>query len=392
MAKQKQNKQKKWLRFRHKVVFGFFRGIFRIHTKIKYNYTAEKCTLKPPFLMLCNHVTTFDPIFAVMSFKCPIYYCAMDDLFNMKFISPILRYLVAPIPKKKSVVDLQAMRDILRVIREGGAVGLFPEGNRILSGSQWPIAEGIAKLVKISKVPLVIYNIEGGYGADPRWGVSKRKGKMRGVIRKVIMPDEYKEMDNASLHRIICDNLAVNDAESGVKFKSEHRAENIERALYMCPHCGGISTITSKGVHFTCRKCGAQWEYTEDLHIVPSDRFSVVSEWYNWEKQEIAKLAANTNTNGEILSDDNIEFYQSIRFKKKQKLVGDKIAANSNGIAVYSNGVSRYFPFDQIDGVALVHRNKFDFYYQGETYQVKGDDRFCSIKYVHLFEGVKNKI
>lgn len=380
-------KKKKWVRFRHRPIFAILRGIFRPHAKIKYNYKAEKSKLKPPFLLLCNHVTTFDPVFAALSFKCPVYFCAMDDLFNRKF-SPILRYLVAPIPKKKSVVDMQAMRDVLTVLREGGAVGLFPEGNRILSGSQWPIAEGIAKLVKKSKVPLVLYNIEGGYGTDPRWGISKRKGKMRGVIRKVVTPEEYNALSNEELHGLILENLAVNDSQSGIKFKSDKRAENIERALYMCPNCGSVSTITSKGTNFRCEHCGKQWEYTEDLHIVPDDNFSVVSDWYDWEEKEIAKVAERSD--GEIFADDNIEFYLSIRFKKKQKLNGSKITADKNGLTVYGQDVILRFPFDKIEAVAIVHRNKFDFYFEGETYQVKGDDKFCPIKYLHLFQGVKN--
>ena len=387
MAESKHKKQKKWSKARHKPIFAILRGIFRIHTKIRYNYKTEISKLKPPFLLLINHVTTFDPVFAALAFKCPIYFCAMDDLFNRGF-SPALRYLVAPIPKKKSVADMQAMRDILRVTREGGAVGLFPEGNRVLSGTQWPIAEGIAKLVKISKVPLVIFNIEGGYGSDPRWGVSKRKGKMRGVIRSVTMPDEYNAMSNEQLHDFICRNLAVNDAASGIKFKSKRRAENIERALYMCPHCKAISSITSEGAHFKCSNCGKSWEYTEDLHIVPSDEFSVVSDWYNWEQAEIAKVTKESDS--EILIDEGIEVYESIRFKENKKIDGHKITAGVNGITVYCKDSVMHFPFDQIDGLAIVHRNKFDFYCQGKTYQVTGDDKFCSVKYLHLYEGVKN--
>ena len=78
---------------------------------------------------------------------------------------------------------MQAIRDCLRVLKEGGAVGIFPEGNRTLTGAQWEMTDSVAKFVKLSKVPLVLYNIEGGYGSDPRWGVSKRKGKMRGYVK-----------------------------------------------------------------------------------------------------------------------------------------------------------------------------------------------------------------
>ncbi|MCM1194997.1 MAG: 1-acyl-sn-glycerol-3-phosphate acyltransferase [Corallococcus sp.] len=379
--------QNKWVKRRHKGIFAFFRGIFRIHTKIKYNFTAEKSSLKGPFLLLCNHVTTFDPVFAALSFKCPIYFCAMDDLFNMKVVSPILRYMVAPIPKKKSSTDTTAIRSCLRVLREGGAVGVFPEGNRILSGSQWPMEDALAKFVKISKVPLVVYNIEGGYGSDPRWGVSKRKGKMYGRIRLVLQPDEYKSMPIDELFKLICDSLRVDDMTSGVKFKSNKRAENIERVLYMCPHCSAVSSIRSKGNKFRCTACGKEWEYTEDLHIVPNDKFSVISEWHDWEQNEIIRLALSQNT--DVFDDKNIELYDSIRFKKKQRISGDRITANAERFRIYGEDGIKEFPISEIDGIALVRRNRFDFYHKGVTYQVRGDERFCSVKYVHLCEGIK---
>jgi 1-acyl-sn-glycerol-3-phosphate acyltransferase len=129
-----------------------------------------------------------DPFFLALSFKFPVYYFASDDIFNIPVASPIIRYLVAPIPKSKSVADLQSVRDGLQILREGGCVGVFPEGNRTLSGKLWPIEKGIAKFVKLSKVPLILYNIKGGYGSDPRWGTKVRRGKMTGEVVRVVSP------------------------------------------------------------------------------------------------------------------------------------------------------------------------------------------------------------
>ncbi len=57
---------------------------------------------------MSNHATTFDPIFASLSFKCPIYFCATDDIFNIPVASGLLKHLVAPIPISKSSLDMQA--------------------------------------------------------------------------------------------------------------------------------------------------------------------------------------------------------------------------------------------------------------------------------------------
>lgn len=90
------------MRKRHKAIFAVLRGVFGVNTKVKCNYKAAESQLKPPFLLMCNHATTFYLVFATLSFKCPIYYCAADDIFNIPVVSGLLKYLVAPVPISKS--------------------------------------------------------------------------------------------------------------------------------------------------------------------------------------------------------------------------------------------------------------------------------------------------
>ncbi len=378
--------RKRWTSKRHKAVFAVLRVIFGAHTKIKYNYNGVKSSIKPPFLLMSNHATTFDPIFASLSFKCPIYFCATDDIFNIPVASGLLKHLVAPIPISKSSLDMQAIRDCLRVLKEGGAVGIFPEGNRTLTGAQWEMTDSVAKFVKLSKVPLVLYNIEGGYGSDPRWGVSKRKGKMRGYVKLVLQPNEYKDMPNGELFKLICNNLSVYDVASGQSFASKRRAEKIERVLYMCPNCGAISTIKSHKSHFNCESCNKQWQFGENLHIQGDDKFNEILEWYDWEKKRLIDAVRN---DGVVLCDENIRLFESIRFKRKRKLDGDRVKTDVNGITVFSSKNSKTFYWRDIEGLAIVQRDRVDFYCEGKTYQIRGDKRFCSLKYLDLYKGVR---
>ena len=39
---------------------------------------------------------------------------------------------------------------------------------------------------------IVLFNIHGGFGTEPRWGQNVRKGKMHCEIKKVLTYDEYK--------------------------------------------------------------------------------------------------------------------------------------------------------------------------------------------------------
>ena len=382
----KGKKKSTWTKRRHAVVFALLRPVFRLYFKLRYNYKAKPSGLKKgAYLIISNHQTTMDPFLLSLSFRFPIYFVTSDDLFNLK-VSPLIKYLVAPIPKSKSLRDVAAMMGVFRVIKEGGAVGVFPEGNRTISGGQWEMTDAIAKLAKSLKVPLVIYNIKGGYGTDPRWGHSIRRGRAYGEVRKVVSVEELNALSAEQLFSLIKDGLDVNDADSGISFRSKKRAEYIERALYMCPECRGVSSIVSEKYKFKCRSCGKEAVYTEKLSISPAVAgFNRIYEWYEWEREEIVKIVAQ----GLRVGDEGILFRESVKFKRKKKLEGDRVSIDKQNLVISDGKREQVFPLAEITALTMVGKKKFNFYHGGKILQVKGGKRFCAIKYVHIFDGLR---
>lgn len=380
-------KQKHWVKKRHAAVFAFLRFAMAPFLWLRYHYRAEKAPIrKGPCIVLSNHQATMDPFFISKAFPFQLYFYASDDLFNLK-VSPLIRYLAAPIPKSKSVADLKAVMISLRVLREGGAIGITPEGNRTLSGRQWEMGDSVAKLVKTAKVPLVLFNLCGGYGTDPRWGVKIRRGtKFVGRVRRILTPEEYAGMSDEELFEIIKNELDVDDTLSGERYKSRRRAEYIERALYMCPVCGSIGTIHSHGTGFCCTSCKTEAEYTEDLKISPPvGGYSRIYEWYEWERQEIVRRILG----GEKISDGDILFRESVKLQKKIKLPGNTVTLDKDSLMISGGGAETRYPLAEIDAITAVGKKKFNFYYKGKILQVKGGKRFCAIKYVHAFDGIR---
>lgn len=380
-------KQKHWVKKRHAAVFAFLRFAMAPFLWLRYHYRAEKAPIrKGPCIVLSNHQATMDPFFISKAFPFQLYFYASDDLFNLK-VSPLIRYLAAPIPKSKSVADLKAVMISLRVLREGGAIGITPEGNRTLSGRLWEMGDSVAKLVKTAKVPLVLFNLCGGYGTDPRWGVKIRRGtKFVGRVRRILTPEEYAGMSDEELFGIIKNELDVDDTLSGERYKSRRRAEYIERALYMCPVCGSIGTIHSHGTEFCCTSCKTEAEYTEDLKISPPvGGYSRIYEWYEWERQEIVRRILG----GEKISDGDILFRESVKLQKKIKLPGNTVTLDKDSLMISGGGAETRYPLAEIDAITAVGKKKFNFYYKGKILQVKGGKRFCAIKYVHAFDGIR---
>ena len=380
-------KQKHWVKKRHAAVFAFLRFAMAPFLWLRYHYRAEKAPIrKGPCIVLSNHQATMDPFFISKAFPFQLYFYASDDLFNLK-VSQLIRYLAAPIPKSKSVADLKAVMISLRVLREGGAIGITPEGNRTLSGRQWEMGDSVAKLVKTAKVPLVLFNLCGGYGTDPRWGVKIRRGtKFVGRVRRILTAEEYAGMSDEELFGIIKNELDVDDTLSGERYKSRRRAEYIERALYMCPVCGSIGTIHSHGTGFCCTSCKTEAEYTEDLKISPPvGGYSRIYEWYEWERQEIVRRIHG----GEKISDGDILFRESVKLQKKIKLPGNTVTLDKDSLMISGGGAETRYPLAEIDAITAVGKKKFNFYYKGKILQVKGGKRFCAIKYVHAFDGIR---
>ena len=388
-------RQKKWIRFRHRVVRNIAYVILYPYSRIKYRIHIEKFKEQKntPYLILLNHQTPFDQFFVGMSFKGPIYYLATEDIFSMGWLSSLIRYLVAPIPIKKQTSDVKAVKQCIRVAREGGTICIAPEGNRTYSGRTEYMNDSIASLAKMLKLPIALYRIEGGYGAEPRWSDVVRKGKMRGYVSQVIEPDEYKNISNEELFGIIEKGLYVDEAVADCEFHHKKRAEYLERAMYVCPFCG-ISRFESKNEFCECKNCGAKIEYTPTKEIKGVNcefPFRFVADWYDYQKDFINKLDVNEYIAAPIYHDEADVFEVIINKKKVPFKSGAQISLYGNKI-IFDEGMSNEtkLSFDEISAVSVLGRNKANIYFLDKVYQLKGDKRFNALKYVHIYYRHKN--
>lgn len=379
-----------WIKFRHKIVFAILHPIFVVYLWVRYGYRAKKYQLeKGPYVMLFNHPTNLDPFMMALSFRGPIYFMANDDLFNIPVISPIIRYLVAPIPKAKSVRDIQAVKDCIRIVKEGGRIGIAPEGNRNYSGRVNYIDKAIVKLIKLLKVPVVLYNIYGGYGVNPRFSKRLHKGKMHGQVRRILSVEEVNDYPDNELYDIIVQSLDVNDLELNYKYRGKALAENLESVFYVCPVCHSLSTIVSRKNHLQCTHCNLEVEYTESLTFrTKNDKFSfnTVFDYYRYQEDFIR----NQDLNLLKFSDHLVTLRQVIKNKRKFDIMQGSLSFDQNSLIVKSKNVIREFSYENIISLAVVYHNTLIINLEDATYHIVADNRFNALKYLHLFYQVKN--
>ena len=382
--------KKRWMKFRHKIVVEILRPILGPYMRLKYGIKIEKFADQSnrPYLIVMNHQTAFDQFFVSMTFNRPVYFIASEDLFSKGWVSDIIRWAAAPIPIRKQTTDLQAVKNCIRVAREGGTIALAPEGNRTFHGRTVYIKPGIASLAKKLGLPIAIFRIEGGYGVHPRWSDVVRKGKMRSYVKRVIEPEEYASLSGNELCEILRNELYVDEGNVSGTFHHRKNAEFLERAMYVCPWCG-LSEFESSGDVIRCKKCDRQIRHlsTKELEGINCEfPYRFVADWYDWQCDYINQtdLMALTET----------ALYEEAAKLSLVHMYKNKTVLNKNAIVrLYSDRITlddRIFPFRETSAVVVLGKNKLNIYAEDGVYQLKGSKRFNALKYVNFFHRYQN--
>ena len=391
MAKKK---NKRWTLPRHRIVRNILYPFFWVYTRVAYRIKIEKFKEqeKRPYLILLNHQTPFDQFFVGMSFRGPIYYLATEDIFSNGWVSSLIRWLVAPIPIKKQTTDVRAILNCMKVAKEGGSIAIAPEGNRTYSGRTEYMSPSIVALARKLAMPIVLYRIEGGYGAEPRWSDVVRRGKMRSYVSRVLSPEEYATMSDDELFDTIEKELYVNEAVVDVSFKHKKLAEYLERAIYVCPECG-LSTFESHNDIITCKKCGLSARYLPTKELEGIDRelpFRFVADWYDYQAEFVNSINVTEMTDRPIYCEcatvrEVIPYEKKVVLCKDARidLYGDRVVVDMGDEVIKADFVSA-------NALTVLGRNKLNIYCDGKIYQLKGDKRFNALKYVHIFHRCLN--
>ena len=138
--------------------------------KTFFNYRligAENIIEEGPCIIAANHCSYLDPPLVGVACKRAIHYLARKSLLDVPILGPILPELnVIPVDQKNA--DRSALMGAIRVIRNGGAVLIFPEGTRSPDGNLQPAQPGIGMIVAKTGAPVVPVRISGSFEAFPR--------------------------------------------------------------------------------------------------------------------------------------------------------------------------------------------------------------------------------
>ncbi len=373
--------------------------------KLRYNHTAVRFRppkdLKGPYLVLSNHVMDIDPFTVGLSFREPIFYVASDMIFSVRFWAFFMKKLVMPIPKTKYRSDLATIRDIKSVVKSGGSIGIFPEGNATFDGRLMEMPKAIGKLVKLLKVPVLLYSIEGGHLSNPRWGRGVRKGYMKGSVKRILRPEEYKELSPEDILSMIETELAVDDLAFAERhstlYKGSAPAEYFESAYFFCPACGVFDTLQSEKDAVHCTSCGftAAIDGWGRFHPAESEGSPILShEWHDKQKRALRERIDNHPLDKELFADEGERVLDVVRSTKKTLLGEGEVSLFPSRIVVEIPGKERIeWSVEHLDA-AVQQRNKLIIHNRDEdrTLYLLNHPRRNALKYVLAIEYMRGSV
>lgn len=369
-----------YIRFVAWLLFNLFAVVFRIKKKMP----EEVKKLKPPYLVLGNHVGYWDPFVTGNFLPHFVHFVSSDAAFRNPFNRFFLTRL-GTIPKKKNVRDSQVIRDIVSVIRQGENVGIFAEAVRNWAGSSLRMDPSIVKLLKLLKVPVVVPVLKGMNLFNPRWSPKLRYTRVEVEYKLLFHHNELATLSDQEIFTRLSDAMKHDEVEyqrtKMNKIHSAHKAENINHALYICPECHTIDSFKTAGNNFECALCGY------DIHIDEYGFFERASEgklffdnirdWYYWEEKWLLRHVADLfdkKSNDFIFEDQNSAFYET---NENDEIVfvdhvDIKLYIDRIEIYFYTKKEKKTLNFDDLQTINPQVNDRLEIFYNNKAYRAIG--------------------
>lgn len=214
----------------------FFRAFHLLSIEGEEHFPKEG-----PVLVCCNHVNFYDPFIIQLGSPRPVRFVAWVRGFKHIFGWFMLKMGTIPIDLSKP--DRRAFEAVLTVLREGGAIGIFPEGRFTPDGHVVEPKVGAARMAIETGAAICPATLTGNFrawapqapGRQGVWGrIFPRPGKITLKFHPPVRLDEKERMERAhdkEYHKQIIEQVmlpVIRRVEPALR--AEERIEELIRA------------------------------------------------------------------------------------------------------------------------------------------------------------------
>ena len=283
----------------------FWTGLIWVLSKIALmgkQYKVETVNmegLKPPYMLLSNHMHFIDfELAAMATWPHPVSNVVSIDGYVVKFF--LLEWIGA-IATRKFTTDIHLVKSIRKVLQRGDILSMYPEARYSPCGTTAFLPDSLGKLIRMNKVPVVAVVHHGNHLYAPFWNFrNKRKVPFHTVFTQILTAEQAKTMSvdeiNATLRKALQYDDYRYQKEQGIRITEPYRAEGLHKVLYQCPHCKEEFTMDSSGVELFCTACGKRWVWQEDGYLKATEgetEFDHIPDWFAWERQQVKEQIEN---------------------------------------------------------------------------------------------------
>ena len=316
---------------------------------------------KPPYIVLCNHESFYD--FYYLKRLIPDVNPAY--VVNRHYISmPVIRTLAKKagfIPKRLFHTDLVTPVKILRALKGGYPVVIFPEGRLSLTGSAYPIVERSASFYQRLGADLVLCRISGAYFSKPKWRKAFYRSDITVRVERILTAQEVKSMSEAELNDAIASALRYDEsAEAQSVYPQKNKAAGLESVLYRCIDCGALYTLRGEGNELRCTACGAVHRLDEHYRFTTAP--DTIDAYYrriaDLERGELSALHLETPVKTVI-------FHEQGRYKTRDAGV---CTLTPDGFSYRSERIAFTIGFDALPALPFSCNEEFEVYHNDDLY------------------------
>ena len=381
-------------------------GVLNRLYKVKFNYDYDPKSLNgKPTILISSHSSRLEFMYTMYGFKrkdinmvCGYQNILKKGLYRIFLaLGVISKYLYQP--------DIVCVKQMFKVLKRNGAIGLFPEGIQSTSGSTHPINPATAQFIKRSKANVVVATSQGAYLATNRYSTDRKKGPINIRYTLLFTPEMLDTLSEKQIYDLILQRISYNDFAFNKIARHQYvgkkpNAFGIDKILYKCPDCKEEHTLRVEDDTVICEHCGFSVRINEYYDLVcvkgsvcPAD----IDEWYKWQRSCVAKQVQDENFEMTLRGSLCVLKLDKLRKSPKDRKVLSVGQARLTSRGLFFQGMldgkSVDFEFDAKLVYSLTFSTKgfLEFYHSNDYFMIVPDDKdLCLIKWTLASEEIHN--
>ena len=310
------------------------RALFYKKYGVTFRYHIDPAEYRgKPYVLVSNHASRADYVFTGLALYPDTFnYVVGYNEFFRSHLAKLLRVLQV-VPKKNFTPQPYAIRQMMRIIKEGGRIIIMPEGMSSISGANQPCALGGGALLKALGVPVLYTKIKGGYLTNPKFCLDERPGRVDVTVDLLFSPEQLRSATAEELQREMDAKLWHDDYEwnktAHARYDGHgHMAKNLHQLLFWCPKCGAELCMEDEDNVLRCTACGNEATLSEYYELIPRDGSCVIPEtprvWFDEQREQVRqKVAEEDFTLTEHIRLGALPRYEYLKNQDTSVIVGE---------------------------------------------------------------------